>query len=164
MPALHPSAFAVGQTRNAGYDIVLLAHVLSALVGFGAVVVAGGFAFLLGRSGPDSEAVRRYYRPGVNWAGRVLFLVPVLGVVLILMSHGRWSFSDGWIMGGLALWAVAALGAEMALWPAERALQEAVSGRAPTDAVASGCRAVMALAALGLVVLVAGSVIMVAKP
>ena len=60
--------------------------------------------------GPESEAVRRYYRPGVNWAGRVLFLVPVFGVALIAMSHGDWSFSDGWIAIGLVLWAVAAVG------------------------------------------------------
>ena len=46
------------------YDIVLLAHVLSALVGLGAVAVAGGYALALCRSGPESEAVRRYYRPG----------------------------------------------------------------------------------------------------
>jgi hypothetical protein len=164
VPTLHPSVLAVVQARHAGYDIVLLAHVLSALVGFGAVVVAGAFAIVLSRSGPDSEAVRRYYRPGVNWAGRVLFLVPILGVALVLMSHGQWSFSDGWIMGGLALWAVAAVGAEISLWPAERQLQQAVSDRVPAEAVRSRCRGVVAMAALGFVILVTASVVMVAKP
>jgi hypothetical protein len=164
VPTLSPSALAVDQARNAGYDIVLLAHVLSALVGFGAVVVAGAFALVLSRFGPGSEAVRRYYRPGVNWAGRVLFLVPILGVVLVLMSHGQWSFSDGWIMGGLGLWALAAVGAEMALWPAERQLQQAVSEAAPAESVRPRCRAVTLMAALGFVILVTGSVIMVAKP
>jgi hypothetical protein len=164
MPMPDPLVLAVGQSRSAAYDIVLLAHVLSALVGFGAVVVAGAFAVVLGRSGPDSEAVRRYYRPGVNWAGRVLFAVPVLGVTLVLMSHGEWSFSDGWITGGLALWVGAALGAEMALWPAERQLQSAVMDGTSAEAVRSRCRAVAAMAAVGFVILVAGSVIMVAKP
>jgi len=48
------------------------------------------------------------------------------------MSHGDWSFSDGWIMVGLALWALVAVTAEMALWPAERRLQEAVSSGVST--------------------------------
>ena len=40
------------------------------------------------------------------------------------MSHGDWSFSDGWITMGLVAWAVVAVVAEMALWPAERRLQD----------------------------------------
>lgn len=152
------------QGHDAAYDIVLLAHVLSALVGFGAVAVAGGFAHVLGRSGPDPESVRRYYRPGVNWAGRVLFLVPVLGVGLVAMGHGEWSFSDGWILAGFVLWAAVGVGAEMALWPAERRLQEAVRDGAPPESVRSRCRAVVAMAAAGDVVLVVAGVVMVAKP
>ena len=105
---------------------MLLAHVLAALVGLGAVVLAGGYAGALLRAGAGSEAVRRYYRPGVNWAGRVLFLIPVLGFALVAMSRGDWSLSDGWITIGLALWAAVAVVAEMVLWPAERRLQVAV--------------------------------------
>ena len=102
---------------------MLLAHVLTALVGLGAIVVSAGCALALARSGADSESLRRYYRPGVNWAGRVLFLVPVFGVALIAMSHGEWSFSDPWVGIGLVVWAVVAMVAELVLWPAERRLQ-----------------------------------------
>ncbi len=104
-----PTATAVARhARTAAYDLVLVAHVLSALVGLVAVVVAGAYAAALLGSGPQSEAVRRYYRWGVNWTGRVLVLVPVSGVVLIALSRGDWSISDGWITAGLALWVVAA--------------------------------------------------------
>lgn len=113
--------------RDAGYDLLLLAHVLAAAVGLGAVVLAGAYAWALLRSGPESEPVRRYYRPGVNWAGRVLFLIPVLGLALMALSEGDWSFADGWITIGLALWLVVAVAAEAALWPAERRLQEVVA-------------------------------------
>ena len=84
-PVLPPPA--VVHARSAGYDVVLLAHVLAAVVGLGAVVLAGTYAWLLRRSGPGSEPVRRYYRPGVNWGGRVLVLVPVLGVALVAMGR-----------------------------------------------------------------------------
>jgi hypothetical protein len=164
MPTLHQLAVAVDNSRSAAYDIVLLAHVLSALVGFGAVVVAGGFAMILSRSGTGSEAIRRYYRPGVNWAGRILFLVPVFGVALVAMSHGEWSFSDGWVVVGFGLWAVVAVGAEMALWPAERRLQSAVVDGASAESVRAGCYGVAAMAAVAFCVLVGASTIMVAKP
>lgn len=164
MPMSHLSAVAGPPSHSAAYDLVLLAHLLSALVGFGAVVVSGVFAVVLARSGPESEALSRYYRPGVNWAGRVLFLVPVFGALLVLISKGAWSFSDRWVVIGLVLWAVVAFGAEMALWPAERKLQVAVGERAPAEAVRSLCMVVAAMATGGFVVLVAASVVMVAKP
>ena len=44
-----PTALAWPPThaRDAAYDLVLLAHVLAAVVGLGAVVVAGGYALAL---------------------------------------------------------------------------------------------------------------------
>ena len=155
---------ATTHARDAAYDVVLLAHVLVAVVGLGAVVVAGGYALVLRRSGPGPESVRRYYRPGVNWAGRVLFLIPVLGVALMALSHGDWSFADGWITIGLALWAVVAVAAEMALWPAERRLQVAVAGPTTVAELRPLCLRVAWLSAALSVALVAATVIMVAKP
>jgi hypothetical protein len=162
---------AVTHSRDAAYDVVLLAHVLAALVGLGAVVVAGAYALALRSSGPGSEPVRRYYRPGVNWAGRVLFLIPVLGVALMAMSGGDWTFSDGWITIGLMLWAAVAVLAEMALWPAERRLQVAVSApstvadlHSTTVGLRGQCLRVAGMSAGLSVVLVAAVVIMVAKP
>jgi len=161
-----PDRYLVAAThaRDAAYDVVLLAHVLVAVVGLGAVVVAGAYALVLRRSGPGPDSVRRYYRPGVNWAGRLLFLIPVLGVALMALSHGDWSFADGWITIGLALWTVVAVVAEMALWPAERRLQAAVA--APTAEAELGpmCLRVAGLSAALSVGLAAAAVVMVAKP
>lgn len=157
-------------SRSPAYDITLLAHVLAALVGFGSVAMAGGYALLVGRGGPVSESVRRYYRPGVNWAGRIVFLVPVLGVALVAMSGGVWSFSDDWVMIGLVLWALAAVAGEAILWPAERRLQQIVTAERPdterpdTEHRRSLCRRVAATSAVMLVVFVAAVVIMVSKP
>jgi uncharacterized membrane protein len=155
---------AATHARDAAYDVVLLAHVLAAVVGLGSVVVAGAYALVLRSAGPGRESVRRYYRPGVNWAGRVLFLIPVLGVVLMAQSHGDWSFADGWITIGLALWTVAAVVAEMALWPAERRLQVAVAGPTAEAELGSTCLRVVGLSAALSVALVAATVVMVAKP
>ncbi|HEV3263925.1 MAG TPA: DUF2269 family protein [Acidimicrobiales bacterium] len=159
---------AVSVNRGAGYEVVVLAHVLSAVIGFGAVGVAGAYALVLGRRGPNSESVTRYYRPGVNWAGRVLFVVPVLGFVLIGMSHrtpGGYGFSDGWVMVGLLLWAVAALAAEMVLWPTERGLQQLVAaGEWEDSAHRSLTRRMAWTSGALLVIFLASMVVMVAKP
>ena len=167
---------------SAAYDLVLLAHVLSAVVAMVAVVVAGGFALALRsalrQGGPLPVAVVRYFRPGVNWVGRVLFLVPVLGVALIAMSGGQWGYSDGWVTIGLGVWVVVAMVAEGVLWPAERRLQEVVVAResagTPDAVPADGRDSVADHGALCLrsgvlgIVLVAALVVvaglMVAKP
>ena len=146
MPSVDPAHVAqlvAGVDDNsAAYDIVLLVHVLSALVAMVSLVVAGGFALALrgalGRGGPLPEAVVRYFRPGVNWVGRVLFLVPVLGVALIAMSGGRWGYSDGWVTIGLGVWVVVAFVGEGVLWPAERRLQGVVATREPVGGTATG--------------------------
>ncbi len=171
-------------TSGPAYDVVLVAHILAVVAALVAVAVAGVSALALLRPGPVPDGVRRYYRPGINWAGRTLFLVPVLGVVLVAQSKGRWTFSDGWIVIGLVLWVVAASLAEMVLWPSERRVQDAlrtIGPRSePTGAGAAsaepsgptekgtelrrlGGRAVAA-AAVVIVVLLAASVVMVAKP
>ncbi len=177
---------------GAAYDVVLLAHVSSAVVALAAVIVAGSAAWAASREAPVAEWVERYYRPGVNWAGRSLVLVPLLGFALVGMSHGRWAVSDAWIVAGLVLWVAAASLAEALLWPAERRIQRLVAARArvaagvadgsaladggpeerppaasgepPDEAlVALSLRAATAAGASGLL-LVAAGVLMVAKP
>jgi uncharacterized membrane protein len=170
MPPVPPgivALVAVSVNRGAAYEVVVLAHVLAAVIGFGAVGVAGAYAMVLGRRGPPSESVVRYYRPGVNWAGRILFVVPILGFVLIGMSHGPngYGLADAWVMIGLALWALAALAAEMVLWPTERELQQRVAAGDWDDAAhQSLTRRVVWTSVALTVVFVAAMVIMVAKP
>jgi uncharacterized membrane protein len=164
MTSVRPLASTTSLAHSAVYDLVLLAHVLTALIGLGAIVVAAGCALALSRAGTASEALRRYYRPGVNWAGRVVFLVPVFGVALIAMSHGEWSFSDAWVGIGLVLWLVVAVVAELVLWPAERRLQAAVGAPSAAADQRSLCLRLVAVAAVLALVLVAATVVMVAKP
>jgi uncharacterized membrane protein len=159
--------------NSAAYDLVLLAHVLSAVVSLVAVVVAGGFALALRgarrRGGSLPGAVVRYYRPGVNWVGHSLVLVPVFGVALVAMGGGQWSYADGWVSAGIGAWIVAAGAAEGLLWPAERSLQRVVGSEAggADDDVPDPDGLCLRSGVLGIglaVLLVAVAVLMVAKP
>ncbi len=166
---------AAAHESSAGYDIVLVAHVLSAVVAAVAVGTAAGSALALRAAlradRPIGSSLERYYRPGINWAGRTLMLVPVLGVALVFMSGGQWTMADPWVSAGLALWLAAAIVAESLLWPAERRLQADVAAGvdpgSPNRSVELHVLLCIRTAAMGigiLVALVAATVLMVAKP
>ena len=91
------------------YDLLVGLHVLSAVVGFGAVSVSGTYA---GRArslaAPHQDpGLRRYFHPGTNWAERSLLLTPVLGAV-VLWSGDRAAASQAWPWIGLGCWVLAA--------------------------------------------------------
>ena len=150
------------------FTVVLIGHVASvllALVAAAAGIVAAAAA--LRSRGELAPWVRSYFSPGVNWAGRVLYLVPVFGAALLVMSGGAYQLGDTWVEAGLGLWGAAALLAEAVLWPAERRVQRALTGWGGPG-VPAACRGscrTMCISAVGLVALVvAGMVVMMAKP
>jgi len=170
------------------YSLTLLAHVACAVIGFGTVVASALQAARLRsvRSGElPSGSLVRYYLPGVNWAGRVIYAVPVLGLALIAQSDRAFSLTDGWIMAGLALWLVAVVVGEAVLWPAERRIQrllvgsvEPTPGAGPTvlrvtdpaglaaavDQARGHCRSVTVAGAVMLATFVAATVLMLGQP
>jgi len=136
MPSVIPSATLVGVTTPQGpaFDIVLLLHVAAVLIGFGTVVVSGvQSARVLATARHPMPIlpsnVADYYSPGVNWAGRVLYLVPVFGATLLALSGGAYTLKDAWVQWGIGLWVLAVLSAEALLWPSERRIQAELSRR-----------------------------------
>ena len=161
---------------GAVYSILLLLHVATAVVGFGALALTGVQA-RRARRGPaadSSDGVRRFFRPGINWAARALYGVPVLGFALISASQGAFSAHDGFVVAGLGLWAVATVVAEFVVWPGERRIQEVVSSQWTDGRWAEGtggdgrfetdCRRVAAAAAVLSAIFLVAVVLMVARP
>ena len=152
------------------YSVLLVLHVAAAVVGFGALALTGAQAGRAAR-GPaqaGAEGVRRYFRPGVNWAGRALYAVPVLGFALVADSAGAFGAADRFVLAGLVLWLAAAAAAEMVVWPAEQRIQAIVTTRWSDEgarpALVRDCARVRTWAALLDVVFLAAVVVMVAKP
>jgi hypothetical protein len=161
------------QPDGAAFDIVLLLHVGCVVVGLATTVTSAATARRLGRllgsrtAFPD--AVVRYFHPGVNWAGRTVYGIPVFGFALLAMSQGAYSLHAGWVMGGLAIFVVVALVGEGTLWPAERRLQDSLpplfaGGAAVEPAVTKDATLVARSSAIMLVLLLAGTAVMVAQP
>lgn len=161
---------------GAGYSVLLLLHVASAVVGFGAICVTGLQASRAARgpAGPKAAAVRRYFRPGTNWVARAIYGVPVFGFALLASSGGKFDSSDTFVVTGLVLWLVAAVTAEVVVWPGERRIQAAVTRDwsdhedgtiRPTDpALAKQCVRVASAAGLLAAVFLASVVVMFARP
>jgi hypothetical protein len=80
------------QPDGAAFDIVLLLHVACVVVGLVTTATAAATATrlrrLLGSPIPLPAPLRRYFRPGVNWAGRTVYGIPVFGFALVAMSQG----------------------------------------------------------------------------
>jgi len=162
------------QPAGAAFDVVLLLHVACALAGLVTTVAAAATATRLRRllraSAPLPEPLRRYFRPGVNWAGRSMYGIPVFGFALLAMSQGAYALGDGWVLAGLVLFAAAVLLSEGLMWPAERRLQAAVAAAGTgvplpgMDSLERDATRMARAAGGGLVLLVAGLVVMVAQP
>lgn len=163
---------------GAGFDVVLLLHVAAVVVALGSVAASGvqSGRLIAAGDGEVPSGVGTYFAPGVNWVGRTLHAVPLLGLALVGLSHGAYRFSDGWIEWGIGLWVVAAVGAETVLWPAERRVQAGLVAAAPVvgpgqppptgdrSSVRRACRTTAAAAGVLVAVLVVATVIMVAQP
>lgn len=162
------------------YDVVLALHVASALAGFGATGLTGWYAAAVGRrpAGLEAERLRRYFRPGVNWAARALLLVPLLGGTLLALQHGQ-DVGQPYPWIGLALWFAAVGVASARVWPGERRIQAAIATGellpapailAPAAHSGSGseltalCRQVERAAAVTSVIFVLALAVMVIQP
>jgi hypothetical protein len=161
------------QPDGPAFDLVLILHVGCVVVGLVTVVASLSTALrlrsLLRQASPLPEALVRYFRPGVNWAGRSVYGIPLFGFLLLALSHGAYGLRQGWVMSGLAIVVVVVVVAEGTLWPAERRLQVSVAaafdGDSPVEASVGHDAGVMALSAgVALVLLVLGSALMVAQP
>jgi Predicted integral membrane protein (DUF2269) len=158
------------QPDGPAFDIVLLLHVGCVVVGLVTTATAAATASrlrrLLGSPLPLPETLRRYFRPGVNWAGRTVYGIPVFGFALIAMSQGAYALGDAWVLGGLTIFAALVLVGEGVLWPAEQRLQVALATDDAEDPVSVGrdARSMERAAVAALVLLVAGTVLMVAQP
>lgn len=151
------------------FTVVLVCHVAAVLAGMVVLAASGISAARLAAAGSREVpgAVRAYFSPGPSPAGRVLWLVPALGAALIGMSGGDYALGQGWVVLGLALWGAVIALCEGVVWPAERRVRAALAGAPggpPTPAAVRASHLVLASASGALGLLVAATVVMVAKP
>ena len=94
---------------SATYKVVLVLHLLSVIIGFGTVFLAGVYgAKAKARRGREGMAIAEAaYDVNANWAEWFIYAVPVTGIILILISDDVWKFSQSWISFSLLIYIVA---------------------------------------------------------
>lgn len=126
-----------------GYKIVFLLHILSAIIGFGAVMLNGLYAAeVKKRRGSEGLAVLQA-NTRVSRVGEFFIMsVPIWGIGLVFMSDGVWGFGQTWVWGALVLFVLAlslSLGVlEPATKKQERLLGELISGGSSPAAGSGG--------------------------
>lgn len=94
---------------NSGiYKLFLVLHFLTVIIGFGPTVVAGVFGTKAkARGGREGQAISEASFEVVDqWATKMIYLVPVFGILLIFVSDDVWQFSDAWISFSFLLYFV----------------------------------------------------------
>jgi len=91
---------------NDAYKLFLVLHLLTAIVGFGALVAMGIFGARAAAHGGNEGPVIFDYVVTSRWAEWVVYAVPVLGIITVLLSDDTWKFSQAWVSASLGLFIV----------------------------------------------------------
>jgi uncharacterized membrane protein len=94
--------------ETGAYKFVLFLHILSVIVGIGAVMLNGLYAAQAQkRPGPPGRAVTEANFFVSNIAEYVIYTIPVWGIALVFMSDDRFKFSQTWVWLSLLLFFIA---------------------------------------------------------
>lgn len=120
-------------SRSPIYDVLLLAHIVAAIGGFGANGLAGVYA---GQLYPTTtEPAIRYFTSPRFIAEKLIYLVPVFGLIMIGVSRGTSELVKPWVLTGITAWIVAIAVAHTLVWPTERKIAKLVSSASNVAAV-----------------------------
>jgi len=90
------------------YKFLLVLHILSAIVGFGGVILNGLHgAQAKKRKGTEGLAIIESTIGVSNVAQKFIYAVFVLGILLIITSDETWKFSQVWLSASMGLYIVA---------------------------------------------------------
>ena len=124
------------------YKFVLVLHILSAIVGFGGVILNGFYAQQAkARRGPAGLAVAQANFAVTKIAQRFIYAVFVTGLLVVAMSDGFWDMGETWLSMAMFLYVVGLGISHGAMQPTVRkmlALMESMGVRAPAGATVGG--------------------------
>lgn len=98
---------AFGRISN-WYSVLLILHILSVVVGIGAVMLNGVYgAQAKARPGPGGRAIVEANYKVTEIASYVIYTIPVFGILLVMASDKAFKFSQTWIWLSMLLYIVA---------------------------------------------------------
>ena len=111
------------------FDVLVGLHVVSAVVGFGAVAITGVYG--AGAARPSGRA-RPRRPPGISvragWAEWLVLAVPFLGAAALGLRPQGADFGQAWVVAATVIWVAAAALLVGVVRPAERQIRAAIAG------------------------------------
>lgn len=130
------------------YRLVLVLHITSVVMGFGPLFVAAAYTrSARKRGGAEGAAIGEANEQVTEqWAEKAIYAVPVFGILLVLLSDGRWGFDQLWITLSFVLYFAAVAVLRVVVMPTQRQLNQVTAalvsegGGAPARGGATGGR------------------------
>jgi hypothetical protein len=92
-------------TDSALFQIIILAHIAAAIVGFGAMISHSTYHARAFRSPAGVARTLLEATAGVSkWADYGIYAVLPLGIVAIAISDDTFSFADAWVSASFVVW------------------------------------------------------------
>jgi uncharacterized membrane protein len=108
-------------TNTGLYKALLVAHLIVSIVGFGGVMLNGAYGFQTKRRRGEAALAVSEANVAVSMiAEKIIYLVPVFGVLLVLASGDAWGFDQTWVWLALVIYAAALAVSHGLLIPAHR--------------------------------------------
>lgn len=162
--------------RDDAYNVVLTLHILTVVIGLGAVFLNGLYgAQVKARRGPEGLAIAEANLKVSKFAEWFIYAIPIFGIGLVFMSDDAIEFDETWIWLSIVLYIVAMGISHGLLYPTVKRMHvlmaEMIAGPPPmggpppqaAEMAQLGKRVGAAGAALNLLVVVL-IVLMVFKP
>jgi uncharacterized membrane protein len=90
------------------YKFVLLCHITTVVVGIGATMLNGVYAAKAKKAGgPAAGAIMQANLEVTMLAEKVIYAIPVFGILLVLMSDDLFDFGQAWISISIVLYIIA---------------------------------------------------------
>jgi uncharacterized membrane protein len=98
----------LGEGISGYYNVLLVLHILSSIIGFGAVMLNGLYASQAQRRPvPAGRAVSEANFAVSSIAEYFIYAIPVFGTLLVLASHDAFKFSQAWVWTSMVLYVLA---------------------------------------------------------
>ena len=145
---------------NVGYDLWFVAHLVLAVA---AVVVLGALRYsaTLSLTDTDRDRVAIRFPNRVNWAARLIHVVPFTGFVLSGIGGHDVSLSQPWVLTGLVLYVLLAYVVEARVLPVER--QVAANVRDPSQEFVTTVRRLVRVLDTALLIMTSIFAVMVSQ-
>ena len=122
--------------RDDAYNVVLVLHILTVVVGLGTVFLNGVYgAQIKAARGPEGLAIAEANLKVSKVAEWFIYAIPIFGIALVFMSDDVIEFDETWIWLSIVLYVVAMGISHGALYPAVKRMQvlmaEMIAGPPP---------------------------------